>query len=287
MFKKRVLGVVVVFLLFFPLAAGAEGINIIKFGEDITIEEGARVKHVVAIGGQVTLYGVADGNVISIGDSVVLASSSIVGGSVTSIGGVIVRGKGSEVYGSLTEINSSNFSDVFAAVLNSEWEGWSWLFAVLSIILYLGLLILATLLVLLIPRPIRIISDAVVRRPYRSAFWGLIGLILVVPLAFLLTISVIGVVLVPLEISIAIAGGLIGFVAVSRLVGYRIFVILKKPDQTYLRETLWGITFLWFIGWIPYIGWMMKVLVLVLGLGAVLITRFGTYRKPVKLRESE
>jgi len=141
--------------------------------------------------------------------------------------------------------------------------------------------------VLLIPKPIRIISDAAERRPYRSGFWGLIGLILVVPLAFLLTISVIGVVLVPLEISIAIAGGLIGFVAVARLVGHRIFVVLKKPDQTYLRETIWGVTFLWFVGWIPYVGWMLKVLVLVLGLGAVLVTRFGTYRKPIKVKEIE
>ncbi|MCU0581781.1 MAG: hypothetical protein MUF26_04915, partial [Syntrophales bacterium] len=72
-----------------------------------------------------------------------------------------------------------------------------------------------------------------------------------------------------------------------RLVGHRIFVILKKPDQTYLRETIWGVTFLWFVGWIPYVGWMLKVLVLVLGLGAVLVTRFGTYRKPIKVKEIE
>ncbi len=287
MIKKGLFFLLLGLILLLPLCAGADGRNIIKVGGDITIEEGKRVNHVIAIGGQVTLYGAADGNVVSIGDSVVLASSSIVGGNVISCGGVIARGNGSEVYGSLTEINTSNFSEIVATVLNSDWKGWSWLFAIFSIILYLGLLVLSILLVLLIPKPIRIISDAAERRPYRSGFWGLIGLILVVPLAFLLTISVIGVVLVPLEISIAIAGGLIGFVAVARLVGHRIFVVLKKPDQTYLRETIWGVTFLWFVGWIPYVGWMLKVLVLVLGLGAVLVTRFGTYRKPIKVKEIE
>jgi len=285
MIKKGLLCLLLGLILLLPLSVRAEGRNIIKIGDDITIEEGKRVNHVIAIGGQITLYGAADGNVVSIGDSVVLASSSIVGGNVISIGGVIARGNGSEVYGSLTEINTSNFSEILATVLNSDWEGWSWLFAVFSIFLYLGLLILSILVVLLIPIPIRVISDAAERRPYRSSFWGLIGLILVVPLAFLLTISVIGVVLVPLEISVAIAGGLIGFVAVSRLVGHRIFVVLKKPDQTYLRETIWGVTFLWFVGWIPYVGWMLKVLVLVLGLGAALVTRFGTYRKPIRVKE--
>lgn len=287
MIKKRLFLLLVGFILFFPFTAGAEGKNIIKFGDDITIEEGTRVNHVIAIGGQVTVYGVADGNVVSIGDSVVLASSSIVGGNVTSVGGVIARGSGSEVYGSLTEVNSSNFSQILSTVLNSDWDGWSWLFAILSIILYLGLLVLSILLVLLIPKPIRVISDNVARNPYKTGFWGLLGLILVVPLALLLTISVIGVVLVPLEISIAIGGGLIGFVAVSRLVGHRIFVILKKPEQTYMRETIWGVTFLWFVGWVPYIGWMLKVFVILLGLGGVLVTRFGTHEKAIELERTE
>jgi hypothetical protein len=146
----------------------------------------------------------------------------------------------------------------------------------------LGLLILSILLVLLIPRPIRVISEAVEKNPYKAGLWGLVGLILVVPLAFLLTISVIGVVLVPLEISVAIAGGLIGVVAVAQLIGNRLFVILKKPEQTIMRETIWGITILWFVGWIPYIGWMLKVFALLLGLGGTLITRFGSYRKWAK-----
>ena len=282
MIKKGLFFLLLVLMLFYPPAVQAEDKNIIKIGDDVTIKERTRVNNIIAIGGQVTLYGVADGNIFAVGGSVLLASSSIVGGNVTSIGGVIVRGSGSEVSGSLTEINATNFSEILAAVLNSEWKGWSWLFAVFSVTLYLGLLILSILLVLLIPRPIRVISEAVEKNPYKAGLWGLVGLILVVPLAFLLTISVIGVVLVPLEISVAIAGGLIGVVAVAQLIGNRLFVILKKPEQTIMRETIWGITILWFVGWIPYIGWMLKVFALLLGLGGTLITRFGSYRKWAK-----
>ena len=286
-YKRLIYPAALLILLLVHSAAWAEGRNIVRFGDDIVIEEGSRVNNVVAVGGQITLYGAADGNVVSVGGSVVLAASSIVGGNVLAIGGVIARGKGSEVGGSLTEINASNVSRVMETMLDSEWKGWSWLFAVFSIIVYLGLLVLSILLVLLIPRPIRVISEAVERNPYKTGLWGLVGLILVVPLAFLLTISVIGVVLVPLEISVAVAGGLIGFVAVAQLIGHRIFVILKKPQQSIMRETIWGITFLWFVGWIPYIGWTLKVFVVLLGLGGVLVTRFGSYRKPVKIKEIE
>jgi len=281
MIRKVMIGLLMMVVFFLPVAAAAEGRNIIKFGDNIDIEEGMKVNHVIAVGGQVTIYGVAEGNVVSVGDSVVLASSAIVGGNVISIGGVIARGTGSEVYGSLTEVNSSNFSEILTTVLNSKWDGWSWLFAIVSIILYLGMLVLAILVVLFIPKPIRVISDSVARNPYKTGLWGLLGLILVVPLALLLTISVIGVVLVPLEISIAVAGALIGFIAVSRLIGHRIFVVLKKPEQTYMRETIWGLTFLWFVGWVPYLGWMLKVFVILLGLGGALLTRFGTHEKEI------
>ena len=97
MIRKRIfLLLLMMFILLSPVAAAAEGRNIIRFGDDVTVEEGMKVNHVIAVGGQVTVYGVADGNVVSVGDSVVLASSAIVGGNVISIGGVIARGGGSE-----------------------------------------------------------------------------------------------------------------------------------------------------------------------------------------------
>jgi TM2 domain-containing membrane protein YozV len=43
-----------------------------------------------------------------------------------------------------------------------------------------------------------------------------------------------------------------------------------------MRETVWGLIVLWIVGWIPYVGWMIKVSAIVLGLGGVLLTRFGT-----------
>jgi uncharacterized membrane protein len=53
---------------------------------------------------------------------------------------------------------------------------------------------------------------------------------------------------------------------------------LGRKDPSILRETFWGLIILWLIGWIPYIGWMVKTLALVIGLGATLVSRFGTHR---------
>ena len=45
----------------------SEDKNIIKIGSDVTIENGMRVRNVVTIGGQITVDGAVDNNVVAIG----------------------------------------------------------------------------------------------------------------------------------------------------------------------------------------------------------------------------
>ena len=66
----------------------AENATIFKIGEDLTVEEGARINHVVAINGQITVSGTVEGNVIAIGNSIVLTRKAVVRGNVfTFVGG--------------------------------------------------------------------------------------------------------------------------------------------------------------------------------------------------------
>jgi MFS family permease len=243
----------------------------------VTIEEGTRANHVLTINGQITIAGTVEGNVVAVGDSVVLARRAVVKGNVFTLGGVVVTGKGAEVHGTVTEINSSNISEVITRVLSDEWEGWSWVFAIFSLTIFFSVLIIAVLIVLLLPKPIQVIADAIREETVKITLWGLLGMVLVVPLAVLLTISVIGIVLIPLEMILVVSAGLLGFIAISQLLGRRLYALFKRPSQHILRETFWGLVVLWIIGWLPYIGWMIKVLALMMGLGAVIYTRFGTH----------
>jgi hypothetical protein len=261
-----------------PLQTQAEGSIIFKIGEDVVVERGTKAGHVIAINGQITVSGAVEGNVIAVGDSVVLTRNAVVAGNVISVGGIIVVGKGAEIHGTLTEINSSNISDVISTMLSDEWEGWSWVFAVFSLIIFFSILIIALLVATLLPGPIRTIARAVPAETLKVSLWGILGLILIVPLAVLLTISVIGIVLIPLEMILVVCAGLMGLIAVCQLIGQYAYRLFKKSDQHIIRETFWGLVILWLVGWIPYIGWLVKVFALTLGLGAVIYTRFGTIR---------
>jgi hypothetical protein len=231
----------------------------------------------LAINGQITVSGTVEGNVIAINKSIVLTRKAVVKGNVLTIGGVIVRGKGAEVQGTITAINSSNISDAITTVLSGEWEGWSWVFAIISLTIFFSILIIAVLIVILIPKPVRVIAASIQEETVKITLWGLLGMVLVVPLAILLTISVIGIVLIPLEMILIVSAGLLGFIAMSQILGQKLYALFRRPPQHIIRETFWGLVTLWLIGWIPYIGWMVKVLALMMGLGAVIYTRFGSH----------
>jgi len=251
-----------------PLEAAER--NIVKIGGDVTVSQGQTVNNVITVGGQVTVSGRVLGQVLAVGGSVVLTRTAVVDGDVVTVGGVIILGKGARVYGELKEINTADISQLLTSVLNEDWEGWSWIFAILSLLLFIGILLLALLLVTLIPKPVCLVASAIKEAPVRAFFWGLIVLISIVPLAILLTISVMGIALIPLEITLVVCSALVGFIATAQITGEKLFVLLKKHNQSVISDVFLGLTALWFIGWIPYLGWMVKVIAILLGLGGVL-----------------
>ncbi len=254
--------------------------TIVKIGEDVFIQEGRRVHNVIAFGGQVTVSGTVTSHVVAVGGSVVLTKTAAIGGDVVCLGGVVVLGKGAQINGTLTEINSSNLSEAISDVLNDNWEGWSWIFTIISILVFAGFLILALLIITLIPKPVHRISQAIQGHLIQVRLWGILVLILVVPLALLLTLSVVGIVLVPLEMTLVVCAALLGLVAVARLIGMMLLALFKKNTAKPLWETFWGLLLLWIVGWIPVLGWMIKILALVIGIGGVFATRFGTHSLP-------
>jgi len=280
--KRTKLGLIILLIAALFLGPGAawasEDKSIIKIGSDVTIESGMKVRNVVTIGGQITIGGVVDNNVVAIGGSVVLTKTAVVGGNVTSLGGVIVMGREARVDGSLTEINYSNLLETVTAALSGDWEGWSWIVAIIKFAIFLVILVLALLIVALLPKPVLTISEAITQNTFKVALCGLLGLVLIVPLALLLTISVVGIALIPLEIIIVACSVLLGLTAVGQKIGQTVYRRLKR-NSSLVRETFWGLLILLLIlDWLPYIGWMAKAIAITLGLGATLITRFGTHQ---------
>lgn len=126
------LGLILLFC--FVTEASAEKKTIVKIHENVHIAERQWVRNVISFGGQITVSGTVQSHVVSVGGPIVLSRTAKVGGDVVCLGGVVVLGKGAQIEGTLTEINSSNLSEAISDILNDNWEGWSWVFTIFSIL---------------------------------------------------------------------------------------------------------------------------------------------------------
>lgn len=270
-FKLTVI-VAIAFLLFLSLPVEAK--NIFKAGSDVTVEAGQKVDNVVAIGGQITVNGLVEQNVLAIGGSVVLTNQAVVRGKVIVVGGVVARGSGSLVFGDITEINSSTLSASVASALRGDLEGWSLILKIVSLCFFAIILIVALIMTLLIPRSLAVIANAIQTNTLKSFLWGFLATLMIVPFFMLLAISIIGIFLMPLAFTALLLAAIIGFIAFSSLLGNFIITrIFHGYKKSLVKETLVGLSLLWLLGWIPfYIGMIIKVVAITFGLGGVLLT---------------
>jgi hypothetical protein len=263
--------ITVAFILFLSLPVEAK--NIFKLGHDIAIAEGQEVDNVVALGGQVTVNGLVEKNVLAVAGSVILTRKAVVRGNVIVVGGVVARGKGSLVFGDITEINSSTLSSSIASALRGESEGWALILNIISLCFFAIILIMALIMTLLIPRSLAVVAHLIQTNRLKSFLWGFLATLLIVPFFMLLVISIIGIFLIPVAFTALLLAAIVGFIAAGSILGNLVITrIFRGYKKSLVKETLAGVSLLWLIGWIPYVGWLAKVVAITFGLGGVLLS---------------
>ncbi len=268
-------------LALFPIS-GAQAKEIVRFGSDVFVDENMTVEKVVAIGGSITVNGTVKDEVVAIGGNISLGPKAKVGSEVVAIGGAIQKEKGAQVGDDEVELNIPGLSSLIGFSTTTNWVGWALAF---KIITFIGFLAFACLVVAVIPRPFDLISATVQQDTLKVILWGTLGLIVLIPLAIFLVITVIGLPLVALEFIFAGGAFLVGYIAVAQLIGNKMAGFMKRPSLNVLWVTLLGLLALWLIGWVPFLGLLVKAAVTVLGFGGVLATLF-TSRKRVQVENA-
>ena len=272
----------------------------VRFAGSVTVDEDERVGDaVVAIGGSVSVRGQVDGDVVAIGGGVHLGPKAVVNGAVTSIGGGIHREEGSRVNGDVVELGVGGpwmmvpWSAVgFHPDLLSGW------FRLVGTGLRIALLLLVTLIVVAVADgPVSRIAARAGADPWVSGFVGLAAEILFVPVLVItvvvLAISIIGIpllLLIPFALVALLLGVLMGFAGVARRVGRW----AMGDGRSALATTAVGVVLIvagailarllylipgpfWPIAMaVGAAGLFLEYVAWTVGLGALLLTRFGT-----------
>jgi hypothetical protein len=274
--RRKLIVAIAILTLIFLSAASVDAKNIFKVGKDINIGNDQRINNAVVIDGQITVNGLVENNVVTVGGSVVLTNEAVVRGNVICIGGVVVQGNGAQVYGNITEVNSSNISTVVASAFHGDMDAWSWLVDIIYFCFFAMIFTLALLMAILFPRPLNAIADSIQGNKTKSFFWGFLATLMIAPFFMLLVFSFIGIPLIPLAFAALLLAFMFGFIGVSALLGKFVLTkIFHRHKKSLAEETLLGLILLWFIDWIPfYVGMIIKTVAITIGFGGVFLALF-------------
>jgi hypothetical protein len=151
-----------------------------------------------------------------------------------------------------------------------------------NVLQILGFSVLALVIVLLLPRYSLNVINTMAAQPVLAGGIGLLTMVLLPFVAVLLALLAITIILIPVTLIgfMVIAAALaLGWIAVGYELGKLLETSLK---QDWAEPVVAGIGTLmlgvgsWLVSMIPCIGWFLIVLVAAVGLGAVVLSRFGT-----------
>ena len=261
--------------------------DLVIMGGSAILEKGSTVHgDVVIMGGSANIAGAVTKGVAMFGGSVDLKSTAEIAGDIITVGGSLSRAEGARVGGDTVEGFRWNWQPnregtQVTPEISLPANFWSplQLFRQMlqAILTVLGLMALGVLVALLLPNQMTQVTQVIGSAPVASLGVGLLSMIVIPILAVLLIITCIG----PFILVVAaLVAGLFGWLAVGLFVGNKILHSLHTKDTSALVAVVLGIAIITLVSEIPCIGWLFGLLVASLGLGAVILTRFGTTSYP-------
>jgi hypothetical protein len=267
--------------------------DLVALGSTVTLEAGSRVDGtVVLLGGSLTASGKIEKDLAAIGGSIHLTETVEIGGDVSIIGSSPTIDTGARVTGEIRSAKDFSFSESFTLWNNpsdtSRWfpyffsnnAFWNNPLFELTASLFRILLLsaIAVLVMLFLPAPTERIARAVVTQPWLS---------LAVGFATLLGACILGVIfilsccLIPvgfLGFIILFAAMLVGWVGMSLELGKRMAPIFHTPLHPAAQAGIGALVLTFLatgVSYFPCLGPILVYLVSSVGLGAVVLTRFG------------
>jgi hypothetical protein len=281
--------------------------NLVVFNGDVTLEADSRVEGSVIIwNGSVEAEGVVDEDVVVSGGDIYLGADAHVKGNVVcSLNCDMEREEGARVEGVFTEGNplgDLHIERVYGIPLqmpspHTFWVSgpgqalrWALKF-IRGVAAVLVVAAVAGLVALIWPHPTAQIGRTMIEAPWHSLGIGLLTVAAATMLIIVLTITIC---LAPVAALAALAlgaAGLFGWIGIGAVVGERLLQALNATAST--RGGAHGIAPLWAAGLgtlvitligaglseafcLAPLGWLVISILGCLGLGAVVLTRFGT-----------
>lgn len=253
----------------------------VVFGS-VTLEPGAAAREVVAVLGGVKLAGgAAARQVVAVGGDVELGPGAVVAQDVISVGGRARVDPEATVGGSTQSISVPGIPGLVGFATSHVVGGAlsPLLLLVEALVQFAVLFVLGLLVISLFPRRLEAVAGSMVASPWKSVLAGLLGTVAMPVLLVLLVVTVIGILLVPVQILAMAAAGVLGTTALTFHLGRSL--PLPQHRRTTVLHLALGTAIFVVVTHIPVLGVMAWIATWLLTFGAVLRSRFGQQGGPV------
>lgn len=268
--------------------------DVVCIGGSVTMK-GTTEGDVVCIGGSLRISGTAEGDAVCIGGALILDSTAVVEGDAVSVLGTIKRHDDAVIKGESVSVAMGPFS-----LMGIPWSttvGFGGLRSIMgfSFLIKLGrfvaVLAIVVLIVTFLPSPTERLETTATKSFWRCFLIGLLGWVLIGPAMIFLAVSVVGIILIPFAIMAIIAAFFFGVAGLSLLVGNLFFSRFKSHKVHPVAASAMGIFLIYVLSLLAAllglvlvpagigVGVLGKIAIWVAwttGLGAVILTRFGT-----------
>ena len=247
--------------------------DVVGFGGPVTLS-GRAQGDVVAIGGPITVSGTVMGDVVAIGGPVDLEGAAHVHGDVVSLGGRLRKSEEAVVDGQL--VQGFPGGKIFPFAFGGLGAGWVFLLGLAATLIGLVFVILFAGLA---PERTERMADYLRSGWYIALPVGFGAWVVMLLACFVLVVTCIG---IPVAILIVAAYKILkffGLAAFFLLIGRQI-AFRRRSEPPYMPAVLIGWLPFAILGFIPFcIGWLLWFVLGWIGIGALVMTRFGTRQR--------
>ncbi|NLY38300.1 MAG: hypothetical protein GX044_03260 [Firmicutes bacterium] len=179
----------------------------------------------------------------------------------------------------VSEITSGDFNfKGLPSFFGLGWLSWTSRLArrlVSMIILFaLGVLVFT-----LFPQRVNNTVQLMEKRPGHVLLWGVAALLLMVPLAVLLAITIVGIPLILVEVLLLAAAWILGYTGLAYYIGGRVINLVSSGTSSgAIGDIALGVLVLGLIRLIPLIGPLFGLGVFVMAVGSALYSKFGSVK---------
>ena len=256
--------------------------DLVIVGGTAIIENGSRVDgDIVLTGGTITINGTVDGDAVFISGVANLGDTAVINGNLVTVGTSLSRSPMAQISGDVTvktpSANEPNNTKIVPSVFSLTDNPLAKILEVTFISLTLATF--AAIIGLLLPKPIQRVANTLEKEAGASIGIGLISIICAT-IAFL--IMCVTIILIPIAV-LALLLVMLAYIYGWFIVGYEIGVRISKLFHSswsipiasgvgvFLLSLVAGIA-----GLIPCLGAFICFIIASFGLGAVVISRFGS-----------